>query len=176
MPKLPVLCCLAACALALAACSSTRSAPSAIGVPTRIRFVSYSSPQAFELVNETHTDRVALYSETRATAATKVQTDEVVDEILEHFAKLGFYERARSGLAPAKGTAGLVSAIEIDTPGKPVHMAIGQGTSAEDHDVFRQCFASFLSVYNETYQLQSVDQHPGWSPSSEAERARPNQP
>jgi hypothetical protein len=175
-PDALLLLCGLACAPALAGCSSTRSAPSAIGVPTRIRVVSYTSQQAFELVNETHTDRVALYSQTRATAATKVQTDEVVDEILEHFAALGFYERARPGLAPAQGTGGLVRALEIDTPGNPMHLAIGQGSSAEDQDVFRRCFASFLQVYNETYQLQSVGQHPGWSPSSGDAGPRPPQP
>jgi hypothetical protein len=43
-------------------------------------------------------------------------------------------------------------------------MGYGAATSQEDRQVFEQCFAAFLQVYNATYQLQSVEDHPDWSP------------
>jgi hypothetical protein len=153
---------------ALTGCSSTRAAaPPAVGVPVRIRALSYTSDQAFELVNETHTDRVELYSSVRSSAETKVQTDEVVDEVLAYFEKLGFFEDAQPGLAPPSAPAGVVRAIEVDSPGRQVYMGIGAQSPKEEQAVFNQCFAAFLQVYNETYQLQAVDQDPGWTKKSQ---------
>lgn len=162
---------LRACALvalgflaALPACSSTGGSLDAVGTPARIRFVSGRSLQTFELVNETHTGRVELYSATRENADTKVQEDEVVDEVLDYFKNLGLFERTQPGVAPPAGGA-YSSTLEIDVAGNPVHFAIGQGSSTEDRTLFAQCLSAFLVIYNETYQLQSVERHPEWSPS-----------
>ena len=149
---------------ALVGCASSSQSVSAIGQPARIRIVSYTSGQAFELVNESHTDRLELYSETRSNAATKVQTDEVVDEVLDYFDDLGLYDLATAGLAPPLGDTRYTRVIEIDTPGRQLHLGLDGTTSREDQVVFEKCFAGFLDVYNATYQLQSVDEHPSWSP------------
>jgi hypothetical protein len=149
--------------LGLAGCaSSSAAAPSGMGRPVRVLVESYRSGQAFELDNETHPDRVDLYSHTRPSAGTKVQTDDVMDAVLERFAALGLFARAEDGRAVA-GT-GLLRAIEVETPEGVVHMGYGAATSQEDRHVFEQCFAAFLQVYNATYQLQSVEDHPDWSP------------
>ena len=39
-------------------------------MPARVRFMDYRQGTVFELVNDAHTDRVALYSEIRADAQT----------------------------------------------------------------------------------------------------------
>ena len=149
--------------LGLAGCaSSSAAAPSGMGRPVRVLVESYRSGQAFELVNETHTDRLDLYSSTRPSAGTKVQTDDVMDAVLERFAELGLFARAQEGRAVA-GT-GILRAIEVETPEGVVHMGYGAATSPEDRQVFEECFAAFLQVYNATYQLQSVEDHPDWSP------------
>lgn len=149
-------------ALGLAGCASSGGAPSGMGRPVRVLIESHGSGQAFELVNETHTDRLDLYSQTRQSAATKVQTDDVMDAVLEHFAELGLFDRAEDG--GAVPGAGVTRSIEVETPEGVVHLSLGPGATAEDRKVFEQCFAAFLEVYNATYQLQSVEEHPDWSP------------
>jgi hypothetical protein len=151
----------------LASCSSTGGGQvDSVGLPARIRFVSMVKGvgNTFELLNETHTNRVELYSTARANANVKVQTDEVLDEVLVHFARLGLNERTQSGSAPPSSSASL-SSVEIEVAGNTTHLAVGSGSSVEDRTLYTQCFQTFLLVYNQTYQLQSVEHQPGWSPS-----------
>lgn len=158
LPALLLLAPLAGASLALGSCSSTRTdAPAALGVPVRVRVTSYRSGQAFELVNETHTDRVELYSSKRTSAETKVQTDEVMDELLAQMRRSGFFDAAEPGLAPAASVAGLTRAIEVETPEGSWHLLMGTGTEPREQEVFETCFAGFLDLYNATYQLQSVE-------------------
>lgn len=161
---LPLLAALfALVSLGLAGCSSTRgSAPSAMGQPARIRFLSGRSQQSFQLVNETHTNRVELYSTTRTSADTKVQTDEVMDAMLDYFAEQGLFERTQPGGAPTDAS---LSSLEIEVAGAPVFFAVGPGSSAEDIALFGECRNAFIGVYNETYQLQSLERQPDWAPS-----------
>lgn len=155
---LPLALSVALPAALLGACASTHAeAPAAVGVPARVRVVSYRSGQAFELVNESHSDRVELYSQKRGSAETKVQTDEVLDELLVQMRRSGFFDLAEPGAAPAAGGAALTRAIEVETPQGSWHLVIGAGTDADTLKVFEPCFAGFLDLYNRTYQLQSVD-------------------
>jgi len=164
--RLPSLLILSALLTLVAACSSTGAGSrlDSVGHPARIRFVSSASQHSFELVNETHTGRVELYSTTRASADIKVQTDEVVDEVLVHFAKLGLNERLQAGAAPPP-SGGTWSMLEIDVAGEALHFTVGAGSSVEDRDLYIKCRQTFLLVYNQTYQLQSVKREHGWSPS-----------
>jgi hypothetical protein len=128
----------------------------------RVLVLSYRSQQRFELVNESHTDRVELYSEKRASAATKVQTDEVLDALLEHMREQGFFRFAEESPAPQAGGASITRAIELESPEGTWSFVVGPGSPEEQRLAFDRCFAAFLDLYNATYQLQSVD--PGWTP------------
>ena len=145
--------------LALESCGSTASSR-ATEEPVRtralrVRFVDWRSGQNLVLVDESHTEPVALYSEKRSLedAVTKVTTDEVLEETLAYFQKQGFFDRARNGPA----VAGSAQSLEVETPDSTVHMDLGAGTSAEDGKVFRACRDAFAELYNSVFQLQSVD-------------------
>ncbi|MFN0243646.1 MAG: hypothetical protein ACKVWV_12195 [Planctomycetota bacterium] len=165
--------------IALAGCSSTKSSPGGTeGHPARIAFVSYASAGAgkrIELVNESHSNRAELYSQRKSLedAVTKVTTDEVMDEIVKLFRARGVYERAQKGAAPADGGGTFTQALEIDTPDFAGHWALLRGASSEERQRFLECAQAFVMIYNDTYQLQSVDRAPdAWNSDS----TRPSEP
>jgi hypothetical protein len=154
----------------LCACSSTRDAVE----PTRLRvgLFDYRSEKAFELVSETHTARIAQYGQVRAEASRKVQTDEVMVELVGWLEDEGFAQFAQPGPAPRQGGAEVPWAMEIETEGGVRHVA-GLRTRPQSDQV--QCMrlkAGFLDIYNNTYAGQAVEVREGESPFTAPEPAR----
>jgi hypothetical protein len=153
-------------ALVLGACSSTHGASATDAPvatrPLRVHFVDWRSGQKLTLVDTSHTDRSKLYSSARPLdeAGTKVTTDEVLEETLKFFKDQGFFDHARPGVAAANGDA--AQSLEVETPESTVHMDLGRTTPAPDQKIFRTCRDNFAALYNNVYQLQSVDQAPDW--------------
>lgn len=128
------------------------------GVPARVTFIEYRGPLRMNLVNEAHTDPVRLYSEKRATANTKVLSNEVMEAMLEHFEAQGFQRYAQSGFAPARPAQGDLQGIEVETGGETVFLVNGAATSAPARDAFRECRTAFLQIQQLTKQAQVVNQ------------------
>jgi len=147
-------------------CSSTGETgrPAKTGRAQRVLYVRYAQQQKFELVNDSHTDRTAMYSTTKSVgqAYTKVASDEVLDEIVKQFKDGGFFERAAPGSAPTEGAPGLTQAIEVEDAGKIVYWAPRGAVSTADAELFSRCRTLLLTVYSETLQMQSVDKSPDW--------------
>ncbi len=151
----------------LGACGSTSSSdakPEKSGRPQRVRLVDYISRVNLELVNESHSDRSETYSNTvpLANATRKVTTDEVLDEVIEQYRKGGFFEHATAGSAPVEAPANVGKAIEVEDGGKTVTWMVQKSAVKADRELFGRCTSLFGTVYNNTYQLQSVDRAPEW--------------
>ncbi|HEV8113825.1 MAG TPA: hypothetical protein VGR31_13700 [Planctomycetota bacterium] len=152
--------------LALGACSSagaSKAGDAPVSTrPLRVHFVDWRSGQKLTLVDQSHTDRSKLYSSARSLdeAGTKVTTDEVLEETLKFFKDQGFFEHARAGAAAGGGDT--AQSLEVETPDATVHMDLGRTTTAGDQRIFRTCRDNFAALYNNVYQLQSVDQAPDW--------------
>ena len=152
-------------------CASDASSAAKSGAghaqPIRIRYLAYASGQNLELVNAAHTDATELYSTTRslADAGRKVSTDEVMDEVLKLFRDRGFYDKAEAGAAPSSGAGTWSQSHEVETPGELVHMSLHKASTADDRKLFFECAQAFVAIYNNTYQLQSVDRAPEWRAS-----------
>jgi len=151
---------------ALGACGSTSTAQSSEAPartrPIRVRFVDWRSNQKLVLVDQSHTDRAELYSSQVKLdeAGTKVTTDEVLEETVRFFRDEGFFDRAEHG--PASAGADAVQTLEVETPDGIVHMRFGRATDPETAKLFRTCRDNFVALYNNVYQLQSVDKVPDW--------------
>jgi hypothetical protein len=165
--------------LGLSACASpSASKPSSAPVttrPLRVHFVDWRSGQTLTLVDQSHTDRTALYSTAQplGEANTKVTTDEVMEETIKFFRERGFFEHAVKGTASAAASTGAAQSLEVETPDETVHMDLGRTTSAADANVFRQCRDNFAALYNNVYQLQSVDHPPDWDAQQKSLQLKP---
>ena len=151
--------------LSLALLSACATAPNAeeaseTSAPARVRFMDYRQGTAFELVNDSHTDRVALYSEVRADTQTKVTSDEVMDALLEYLEDAGFRGQARSGVAPRTSDSYHLGG-EIEAGGKTVFMLVGNQTPQGERKMFIECYMNHVSLWSNTFQLQRVDAGPG---------------
>jgi hypothetical protein len=155
--------------LALCGCGSTpsKSADSPkSGHAQRVRLVDYVSHANLELVNESHSDRTQTYSNTvpLESATRKVAADEVIDEVIVQYKKGGFFERAAPGSAPEVAPSGVGKAIEVEEDGRTMTWMVQKTASKEDRELFARCTSLFVTVYTNTYQLQSVDRAPDWQP------------
>ncbi len=159
---------------ALASCTSTSGGtekPAITGQPARVAYVSYGTGavgQRLEIVNQSHTDRTELYSKARSIeeAVTKVTTDEVMDELLSFFRTKGFFEHAQQGSAPSSADGRYSQALEIEIPGDRRYMTVQKGIAPDERQRFFECAQAFVMIYNDTYQLQSVDRAPDWDPAA----------
>ncbi|MDZ4772950.1 MAG: hypothetical protein SGI72_07420 [Planctomycetota bacterium] len=171
------VCALGLCVFALA-CGSTRSGgddsapsrPAKTGVALRVRYLAYASGQKLELVNDSHSDRTEVYSSTKRLedAFVKVTPDEVLDETVANFAKNGFFEKATPGSAPLEAAAGVSQALEVEKGGTTSFWAITKTANESDRKRFLECAQLFAFVYNNTYQLQSVERAPDWDSQNAA--------
>jgi hypothetical protein len=153
--------------LLLGACGSTSTndaKPEKTGRPQRVKLVDYVSHVNLELVNESHSDRAQTYSSTvqLENATRKVTTDEVLDEVIDQYRKNGFFEKAAPGSAPADAPENVGKAIEVEDGGRTVTWMVQKTAAKPDRELFGRCTALFGTVYNNTYQLQSVDRAPNW--------------
>jgi len=144
----------------LAACTSTPPAPR----PQRVTYFDLRSGARFELVNETHTGRLEQYSEVRSDAARKVQTDEVMQGLVEVLRDRGFDDQARPGPAPRAGEGESVMALEIEDGDKIEHVLGYRGMPEAELRRLLELRQDFLELYNATYGLQAVEQREGESP------------
>ena len=130
----------------------------------RVKYLAYLSGQQLELVNDSHSDRTETYSTTKRLedAATKVATDEILDELLKQYGENGFFERAAPGNAPTAAQKGVSQAIEVEADGKTTWWGFCQALNDADKQRFKECAGLFVYIYNNTYQLQSVDRAPDW--------------
>jgi hypothetical protein len=158
-----------------AACSSTAtSAPEPAKGPVELRYFALAKDLSFGIVNATSTDRIDLYSKTQPLnqATTKVSPDEVVDALVQYFREQGFFEIAQPLGAPRPAPAGATQMLEVSLPDGKYHAILRSGVSVESATRFQTCAKALLDVYNNTLQLQSVDQAPDWGSSSSSSRDR----
>jgi hypothetical protein len=142
------------------------------GSPARVSLQDHRTGGRLTLVNDAHLEhtgvtganaaerRAAYYSTTRRDAATKVTTDEVMDALLDHFDQEGFGSAALAGPAPP-GDAAVSQSLEVVVDGQARHMLGRRGMALEPARTFRTCREAFVALYNQTYQLQSVETRPG---------------
>ena len=142
------------------------------GSPARVSLQDHRTGGRLTLVNDAHLERTgvaganaaerraAYYSTTRRDAATKVTTDEVMDALLDHFEQEGFGRAALAGAAQA-GDAAVSQSLEVVVDGQARHMLGRRGMALEPARTFRTCRDAFVELYNQTYQLQSVETRPG---------------
>jgi hypothetical protein len=135
------------------------------GDPLRISYISYRDAPTLELVNEAHTGRLEQYSEVRANANRKVQTDEVMVALVEALYDYGFGDYEHPGSAPAPGSVdGFAWALQIEGPNGPTHVLAGPGLEAKEKEALLRYAAAFVDTYNATYGLQAVQLQPGATP------------
>ena len=157
---------LALLAALVAACSSTSGdeGGAAEAQALRVSYRSYSSGQLLELVSEAHTSRLEQYSEVRADAGRKVQTNDVMQGLVELLAANGFDEYAAEGPSPADGGGRFTWALEVETPEGPRHVLAQPGLPAQANKDLQRYMVAFVDTYNATYGLQAVDVTPGREP------------
>jgi hypothetical protein len=139
-------------------CSSAGSGDEA-GPPRSIAvsLIGYG-PAPFELVSESHTSRVELYSQERQSASTKVLADEVMGALVEHLDELGFDGYARPGTAPAGGGGtAFAKAIEVEEEGREAWWPLQPTAGKTELKSFNTAVRDFLEIYNLTQGWQSVD-------------------
>jgi hypothetical protein len=151
-------------ACALAACASTAREPSRERHESRALRVTlrdYRNGQRFELVSESHTSALELYSQKRGSASTKVQSDEVMQGLVDFLRDQDFDRHAAPGKAPLQAQGGYTNALEVDRAGQVMHMLGGTAVPAAEQKVLAVCRANFLLLYNETDSWQTVDNRAG---------------
>lgn len=134
------------------------------GRPLRVRYLAYRSRQSLQLVNESHSDPHRLYSQKVSVeeASTKVQSDEVMDALVERLREHGFFDRAQVGPAPPMSSSSYSQAFEVEGPDGVKHWKVLDKSSEKDRRDFLLCAKDFVDLYNETIQMQAVDHAPDW--------------
>ena len=127
----------------------------------RVTWRDYRRGNRLELVSESHTSKVAQYSEKRDDAARKVQRDVFMQGLVEFLQLEGYMARASAGRAPVDGREIWTSSLEVDRDGALTHMAVSTGSPAEERIVFQNCVKGFLELYNATQAFQTVENAEG---------------
>jgi len=156
---------------ALAACSTPGDPHMATGA-TRVLLHDYLGGQRFELVSESHTDRVQYYSSPRTDATRKVQLDQVMDALIAELDDLGFSEYRKSGPAPSRGGSVVTRGIEIQRPTGVEHWIVGSGSAPEERLEFNECLSTFMQLYNITQSYQAIENAGGAEVFDESVGAR----
>jgi len=147
-----------------AACSSSgtsgSSHPEITGIPMTIKLYDYRSGLVVGLVNDSHSDRIAAYSEERSDAGIKITSDEIVSATIEFVQDKGFEQYAMRGLAPMRSDA-YSKCIEVDDPSGVRYFGISRSSSTEERVVMANCYAGLLDVYNRVHGSQSVSNASG---------------
>ena len=145
----------------LAACAATSDPSGTTGDRLRVTLNDYVGGARFELVSESHTDRVAYYSNTRYDAARKIQLDIVMQELITELGRSGFGEFSREGRAPSRGGGVVTRSFEIQSNDGVEHWVVGSGSAPEQRSSFLQCTATFLELYNATQSFQAIENDAG---------------
>jgi hypothetical protein len=145
----------------LAACAATPGASvDGVGAPARVTFSELRNGVTMTLVNESHSDPLALYSQVRNRPGPKVTTDEVMAAMLDHFEDEGWGRFASAGAAVAI-TPETYQTLEVDSDGHTTHLLNGPRTPEEARGAFRRCLLAFLQVQELTQQNQAVSNSRG---------------
>jgi hypothetical protein len=152
-----------------AACSSTGSsggdgASGGTGTPIQLTFVDYRTGARTELVNESHTSKLEQYSKTRSDASRKVQSDELIDGLVEYLEDNGFRKLAASGDPPYLTGGQFYWTLQLIEPERRCYVAEGRNTTLADKQRLRAFSQAFLGVYNLTDGWQAVEVKPGELP------------
>jgi hypothetical protein len=166
----------------LGACGSSGSSgsgssdkrPEKTGQPMRVLFVQYTPSQKFELVNDSHSNRVEMYSSAKKVeeAYAKVTTDEVLREVIAMLDDNGFAKRAVPGSAPPTSDGSTSRVFEIERDGKTSFWAVGRGANADEVKRFNDSMSGFLAIYTNTYGLQAVEGTPTWDATSKKKKVQ----
>lgn len=127
----------------------------------RVTLRDYEAQQLFELVSESHTSRVEYYSAVRSDAARKIQTDEVVDALIDELEDRGFDDFAQAGQAPSRGNELVSRSLEIERGDKTEHWVVGRGSAADEQLRFHDCMLTFVELYNLTASYQTIENPSG---------------
>lgn len=146
----------------VAACTSTGENggkdEAYVGPPTQVSWLLFKSGQVISLVNDSHSDRLELYSEVREHAGPKVTSDEVMDGLVDYLKdEQNFDEYAHDGPAPAAGNAQVTQALELRIGDRVSHMLMGPGSSPKEREAFLACAQAVGTIWNATFQLQAVE-------------------
>ena len=165
MSKLLSLLACSLCALVVGCASS--SSPSGSGgaaddgARMRVTLRDYKGGNVFELVSESHTNRVDYYSAARADASRKIQTDEVMEVLIEELEKQGFKSHRQEGRGPSQGGAVISWGIEVEEGPRTDHWVVGKGSAIDEIQAFSECRDAFLQLYNITASYQAIENPEG---------------
>ncbi len=143
----------------LSACASAGAGGA--GDRLRVTLLDFAQGQRFELVSESHTDRVAYYSEERRDGARKVEADDVMQALVTELGRQGFGRYHADGAAPTSGHGVITRSFEVESDAGLQHWAVGGGTEPEERIAFNECVKAFLELYNFTSSYQTVDNEKG---------------
>jgi hypothetical protein len=147
-------------------CASTGAKAGSDGAePCRIALHEYRAKKSFELVNEAHTGRLEQYSKLSTNFDRKVQTNEIMADLLGWMESEGFRALAVSGAAPASAAGTDVAwCLEVELPSGTRHLTVQKGIAADTYAVCRTLKAGFLDIYNATFAGQATQTKEGESP------------
>lgn len=150
--------------LFVAACGSTGtseySKSDITGIPMTIKYIDYRNGIVCRLVNDSHSDRLATYSEERSEAGTKIASDEIVAVTIERMLEQDFEAHSLRGLAPLRSNE-YTSALEIDDPAGVRYIALTPRSSVPEFNIMQDCRTTFLTVYSNVYGAQRVNNPDG---------------
>ena len=164
MQRLTLPCALALLSLACQSTATTGTPKPSPNGPVCIAYNDYRSAQTLELVNESHTGRVEQYSKVGESANRKVQSDEIVDALLDHLGKQGYGKLAQAGHAPVNGENHWLWSLAVERSSGVSFVAMPSGLTTEQKQPYRVLWDAFLATYNATYGLQSVKVKQGETP------------
>ena len=150
--------------LLFTACSSTGSragGDASSDGRMRVTLRNYDAEQLFELVSESHTNRVEYYSQERADAARKIQSDEVMGALVDELDSQGFEDFAQPGRAPTRKNEVVSQSLEIERGDETEHWVVGKGSAASERLRFRDCMLAFVELYNLTASYQVIENPEG---------------
>jgi len=125
-----------------------------------VTLFDYAEGRRFSLASESHTDRVAYYSQPRDDAGLKIQADEVVAALVDQMERRGFRRFATEGRAPASGGAVVTRALEIERGGQRSAWIVGKGSEADERRAFFEAMNEFFQLYNISQSYQVIE-NPG---------------
>lgn len=147
------------------------------GHPMRVKYLDFVSGHVFELVNESHSNPLDVYSKKvpKAQAYTKVQTDEVVQALMDRFDEQGVKKHLQPGLAPFYPAGTRAGALEIEGEKGPSYWLILDKSPQAERTAFQTSAKDFVALYNATESWQAVEGAPEWQDAAnESARRQPS--
>jgi len=145
-------------AVLVASCASTESKT---GDRLRVTLYDHMGGTSFELVSESHSDRIEYYSTVRSGASRKYQGDRTMAALIEALDDEGFAQYGKGGRAPSATGGVITRSLEIQRNARIDHWAVGEGSAPESKISFHACTNTFLQLYNVTQAYQAIDNESG---------------